>query len=177
MELAWYSNRKISEMQSTSAPVIGHDDSSSPWRFVHGSTRIVPGRWKYRDRGWVCVVATVITCITIGRNAIVDVTTSQLVLVYYPPIYSSTFTPLSAMVDELRWLISSPSWAHLRPNSLHSWSLSINWVFPLFRLFVTNTVHPQPTLLDHQSASSPDFPKTSHPRRREALRYSQPFSG
>jgi hypothetical protein len=114
----WYSNNEISEMQSTPPPVIGRDDSSSPWRFIYGSTRISPGRWKYHDCRWVCVLVVVPTCFTIGRSAIVGfcrssrwchvlegITTSQEVAVD-SPFTARAFTPLSATVDELQWLIS-----------------------------------------------------------------------
>jgi hypothetical protein len=74
--------------------------------------------------------------------------------VHLPP---SVLTLLSATVDELHWFILPPPRAQHRPNSLYSWSLSINWVFPSLRLSVTNPFHPQPTLLVHQSASSPGF--------------------
>jgi hypothetical protein len=40
-----------------------------------------------------------------------------------------------------------------------------------------NLVHPQSTLLVHHSASAPDFPKTGHRHRREALPRGQLFSG
>jgi hypothetical protein len=49
------------------------------------------------------------------------------------------------------------------PNSQSTWTIATNWVFSLLRLSVTNPVHPQPTLLVHQSASSPNFPQNWSP--------------
>jgi hypothetical protein len=103
----WYSNNKISEMRSTSPPVIGHDDSSSPWRFVHGSTRISPGGWKYRDRGWVCALAAVPTCFTIGQSAIFGVRRSSR----WCHVLEGVTTPQEVAVDSPFTAWALPHWA------------------------------------------------------------------
>jgi hypothetical protein len=78
------------------------------------------------------------------------------------PIYCPRdFIPLSATVDELRWLISSLQRAHLRPNSLHSWSLSTNWAFPLLHLSVMNPTHYSSLPIIHRSSRILDFPKST----------------
>jgi hypothetical protein len=98
---------KYQRCRAPRRPVIECDDSSSPWRFVHRSTRILPGGWKYRDLIWVCALAAVPTCFMIDQSAIIGihcssrwchvlegVTTSQEVTV------DSPFTALSPYPTE-----------------------------------------------------------------------------
>jgi hypothetical protein len=163
--------------------MIGHGDSSSPWRFLHGSTRILPGKWKYHDRGWDCELSTVPTCFTTCRNDIVGdrrspwgfhvlggVTTSQQVTVD-SPFTTRVLTSPSATAVALR------PWDHLIPNSRSTHVVTINWRPSLLHhLFACLVHHSSPQSL-HRSPRNWIFAQISHSRRYVTSRRGQASTG
>jgi hypothetical protein len=92
------------------------------------------------------------------------------------PVTARDLTPLSATVDELWWLTSSPSWAHLHPKFVAPVAGLYKLSTPLALPLCYAPIPPSASLSRAPYPLVNKFPKSGDRRRRETSRRGWPFS-